>query len=134
MTKTEQIFQLTAPYNNPYQGGAPRVLFVCSAGLLRSATAATIGSTLGMNTRNAGSEQYALIPISANLIHWAEKIYFVNEENLRSTIRTFDGCPELLDMLAAKSITWDIPDCYDYMHPKLVLLITDLLNWPLAAE
>ncbi len=37
-TKNAEIFKTTAPYNNYSQGSAPRWLFVCSAGLLRSPT------------------------------------------------------------------------------------------------
>jgi len=127
-TRNAAIFQLSAPYSNPYQGNYPRVLFVCSAGLLRSATGATVGSQLGLNTRNCGSESYALIPISANLIAWAQKIYFVNEYNLLSTLETFRHDSAILDMLEAKSATMDIEDSYDYMDPRLVAIFTKLLT------
>lgn len=127
-TKNSEIFKLTAPYANPYQGSYPRVLFVCSAGLLRSATGATVGSCLGLNTRNCGSESYALIPLSVNLINWAQKIYFVNEYNLHSALVTFQEQPEILDMLETKSITLDIEDIYDYMDPRLVEVFTKLLT------
>ena len=127
-TKNAAIFQLTAPYSNPYQGDYPRVLFVCSAGLLRSATGATVGSQLGLNTRNCGSERYALIPLSANLIAWAQKIYFVNEYNLHSALTTFESDDSMLDMLETKSTTLDIEDRFDYMHPELVAIFTKLLG------
>ena len=127
-TKNAAIFDLTAPYSNPYQGEYPRVLFVCSAGLLRSATGATVGSQLGLNTRNCGSEHYALIPLSANLIAWAQKIYFVNEYNLISATITFEGEESILDMLESKSVTLDIEDRFDYMHPELVAIFTKLLT------
>ena len=127
-TRNAAIFQLSAPYANPYQGNYPRVLFVCSAGLLRSATGATVGSQLGLNTRNCGSESYALIPLSANLIAWAQKIYFVNEYNLVSANITFEGEEAILDMLEAKSVTMNIEDSYDYMDPRLVAIFTKLLS------
>lgn len=127
-TKNAAIFKLSAPYSNPYQGNYPRVLFVCSAGLLRSATGATVGSQLGLNTRNCGSEHYALIPISANLIAWAQRIYFVNEYNLLSAIETFKEVPQMLDMLEEKSVTLDLEDTYDYMNPELVAIFTKLLT------
>ena len=127
-TKNAAIFQLTAPYSNPYQGDYPRVLFVCSAGLLRSATGATVGSQLGLNTRNCGSEHYALIPLSANLIAWAQKIYFVNEYNLNSAIRTFEDDESITDELLGKMEVLDIEDRFDYMHPELVAIFTKLLT------
>ena len=128
MTKTEQIFSLSCPFDNPYQGKTRRILFVCSAGLLRSATAATVGSQLGFNTRNCGSEAYALIPISANLIYWAQSIYFVNSYNFMSAKITFEDDENILILLNEKSVVWDIEDEYDYMDPKLVRIITDLLS------
>ena len=123
MTKTKQIFELTAPYNNPYQGKYHRALFVCSAGLLRSATAATIGTQLGMNTRSCGSSPYALIPISANLIAWADTIYFVNQDNYNQVMLDFYGQVGSLMQLEVKSVVWDIEDDYEYMHPELVAKI-----------
>ena len=56
-TLTNKIFLLNAPYDNPYQGDRRRILFVCSAGLLRSPTGAHVGSVRGYNTRAAGSNQ-----------------------------------------------------------------------------
>jgi len=128
LTKNDQIFELSAPYANEFQGNAHRALFVCSAGLLRSATAASVASCLGMNSRSCGSESYALIPISANLIAWAETIYFVNEFNYQGALDTFVGMQEVEMMILAKSVVWDIEDVYNYRDPKLVQIITNLLS------
>ena len=69
-TKNAAIFRTNAPYSNPYQGRAPRWLFVCSAGLLRSPTGAAMAIERGINARSCGSNfNYALIPCSANLIN-----------------------------------------------------------------
>jgi len=119
-TLTDKISELTAPYDNPYQGSFPRVLFVCSAGILRSATAATVSSGRGVNARAAGSATYALVPVSANLIEWAQKIVFVNEENKVQTLRTFAGTGYNED-IERKSVVWNVPDNFEYMHPTLVL-------------
>jgi len=127
-TKNSQIFELSAPYANEYQGHWHRALYVCSAGMLRSATAAYVGHQLGQNTRACGSENYALIPLSLNLINWAETIYFVNEFNYLGALDTFVGMPEVEMMILAKSVVWDIEDVYNYRDPKLVQIITDLLS------
>ena len=127
-TKTQEIFEATAPYNNPYQGDAHRALFVCSAGLLRSATAAAVGITLGMNTRACGSESYALIPLTANLILWADTIYFVNEYNYYGALQQFGEYDALDFDLRRKAVVWDIEDIYNYRDPKLVEIITKLLS------
>lgn len=122
---TEDIFKLSAPYDNPYQGTDPKILFVCSAGLLRSATGANLFAKKGYNTRNCGTHDYALIPLSSNLIHWADKIFFVNRENFDTAMFTFEAIPHLLDLLESKSTVLDIPDEYPYNHPELVKLLEE---------
>ncbi len=119
MTKTEQLFELTAPYNNPYQGTDKKLLFVCSAGLLRSATGANLYAKKGFNTRNCGTHEYALIPLSANLIMWADKIFFVNEENYKQALETF-SISNYDEDLKEKSVVLDIPDQFEYNHPILI--------------
>ena len=117
--KTEQIFRLTAPYNNPYQGKGPFLLFVCSAGILRSPTAAAMAVKLGYNARSCGAYQYALIRLSVNLIEWADKIIFIGKENYNRAMLDFEAVEYDSD-IKDKAIIWDIPDEYDYMHPELV--------------
>lgn len=116
-TKTQMIFECKSPYNNLYQGNDKRVLFVCSAGILRSATAARIYAGK-YNTRAAGSKHYALIPVTEELVMWASEIVFVNEENHWDVARRFD-----LDDLAKNGTVikvLNIPDDYDHMHPELI--------------
>lgn len=127
-TKTQQIFEATAPYNNACQGSYHRALFVCSAGMLRSATAAVVGDSLGMNTRACGSESYALIPLSANLILWADTIYFVNEYNYYGALQQFSEYATLEADIRRKAVVWDIEDVYDYRDPELMQIITKLLQ------
>ena len=126
-TNTQKIFELSCPFNNPYQGNASRYLFVCSAGLLRSPTAAAVANGMGYNARSCGSEYYALVQISANLIEWADKIFFVNEENYSRALETFAPLPEYTEMLLAKSVVWDIEDQFDYGDPTLRRIVAELL-------
>ena len=67
---------------NQFQTKAKRVLCVCSAGLLRSPTAANVlAIKYGFNTRAVGADkEFALIPISQALIWWADEIVFVNQD------------------------------------------------------
>jgi hypothetical protein len=119
-TKNAAIFQTTAPYRNPYQGSSERWLFVCSAGLLRSPTGAALAVKQGINARSCGSDShYALIPCSANLINWADKIVFVNEENYFELLGNFDEYPNLVQQIKDKAKVLDIPDDFEYMDPKL---------------
>lgn len=113
-TYTEMMFESKSPFDNPYQGKDTKVLFVCSAGILRSATAARIYAQK-YNTRAAGSESYALIPVTTELLLWADMVVFVNEANLQSVARKFD-----LNDLRCRIFVLDIPDQYEHMHPELI--------------
>lgn len=121
MTKTEEIFKTNGcPFNNRSQGTDIRIVFVCSAGMLRSPTAARVAGEYGINARSAGSHlHYALIPLSANLIKWAHWVVFINPEN-ELEVRTNIQDVDLLEELQSKSIVWDIEDWYNYMDDGLV--------------
>ena len=119
-TKNAAIFSTSAPYANEYQGQSTRWLFVCSAGLLRSPTGAAMAVKRGINARSCGSNfNYALIPCSANLINWAQKIIFVNKENLWQLEDNFLGHKDLLEQIEQKQIVLNIPDNFEYMDPEL---------------
>ena len=117
-TLTELIMETTAPYNNPYQGTDKKVLFVCSAGLLRSATAARIFADK-YNTRAAGSASYALIPISPNLIAWADEIVFMKWTNRVEALEKFPALKE------KKLVELDVPDEYEHMDPELIRILKE---------
>lgn len=122
-TLTEKIFELTAPWDNPYQGKDKKIVFVCSAGILRSATAARLYGDK-YNTRAAGSSSYALVPLSVNLITWADEIVFVNPYNHQEALEVFDD-PDIhrhvkvMNKLKAAKVL-NIPDEYEHMHPELI--------------
>ncbi len=60
------------------EGHYKRVLFVCSGGMLRSATAAQWAATaLDWNTRNCGTWSMALPPAHPNLLEWAQVVYCI---------------------------------------------------------
>ena len=84
--------------------------------MLRSATAARIYASK-YNTRAAGSAYYALVPVSDELIAWADEIVFVNQHNRDEVDKTYE-----LDTIGIqKSIkVLNIPDDYAHMHPKLI--------------
>jgi len=129
-TKNEAIFKTTAPYSNHYQGSDPRWLFVCSAGLLRSPTGAALAVRKGLNARSCGSEvDLALIPISANLIMWAEKIVFVTENNYHQCLELFADHQMLHNLLTVRSLVLDIPDMYEYNDHELVIEFEKQIDW-----
>ena len=107
--------------DNRFQGAYKRVLCVCSAGLLRSPTAAWVLSQepYNYNTRAAGlTEEFALVPVDKVLLHWADEIVCMSE----------DQKSDLIDMLfnlqeEKPIISLNIPDMYGYRDPELVELI-----------
>jgi len=107
-------------FANPYQGTDKKVVFVCSMGILRSATAARIYAHK-YNTRSAGTWNDALVQLSDNLMIWADELVFVNRHNYEQVVRHLEDDDEpLLDVVKRKSKVLDIPDNYEHMHPELV--------------
>jgi predicted protein tyrosine phosphatase len=103
--------------NNPYQGKTKKVLTVCSAGLLRSATLQNfLIKEYGYNVRNCGTEDsYALIPISEALLLWADEIIFVNRENYNNVEY------ELKELNVLNKVrVLNIPDHFAFNEPELV--------------
>lgn len=104
---------------NPYQGPQDKVLCLCSAGLLRSATIADILVKSGKyNVRNAGcSQEYALIPLSEALLYWCDTIVVVEEwrEYIEDALKAYGH--------ERKVVSLDIPDEYSRNDPVLVEII-----------
>ncbi len=102
---------------NPYQGKYKRVLCVCSAGILRSATTALVLSKqpFNFNTRSVGVEYYALIPVTEVLLEWAEEIVCMTKEHENK-----------LKLMTKKSIKClNIPDSYEYRNEDLMKMIKE---------
>jgi len=102
---------------NIYQGNTKKVLTVCSAGILRSATLQNfLIKEYGYNVRNCGTnEEFALIPISEALVFWADEIVFVNKENFISVKYDLNRLGVL-----NKCYSLDIPDYYKFNEDKLI--------------
>jgi len=107
--------------HNYSQGDTKKILTVCSAGLLRSATLQNfLIKEYGYNVRNCGTESsYALIPISEALVLWADQIIFVNEENYN----TVELELHKLGIPKDKITVLDIPDMYNFNNPELLEII-----------
>lgn len=112
-----QLYNIT----NYSQGNTKKVLCVCSAGLLRSATLQNfLIKEYGYNVRNCGTEEsYALIPISEALVKWADEIVFVNEENYQTVKYEL----QTMDINEEKIKVMDIPDMYEFNDPRLIEII-----------
>lgn len=102
---------------NPFQGDFKRVLCCCSAGLLRSPTAAVVLSQdpFNFNTRACGlANEYALIPLDRALLSWAQEIV-VMEPWMVDALREHVG--------ETPVICLDIPDNFKYRDPELMAMI-----------
>src|SRR5690606_17410046 len=97
-----------------------RVLCLCSAGLLRSPTAANVlHQEFGFNTRAAGvTPEFALIPLDPLLIRWAEETVCV-EQSVYDASR--DSHNDILE--DKRVVVLAIPDQYDWNDPDLRNLI-----------
>lgn len=109
--------------NNPYQGTDKRVVFVCSMGILRSATGARLYGKK-YNTRTAGTWHDALVPLTPILMAWADELVFVNNSNYQMVMDAIEE-DEMKAYIAKKSLVLDIPDKYPHMHPKLIQAFND---------
>jgi predicted protein tyrosine phosphatase len=106
---------------NRFQGSTRKVLCVCSAGLLRSPTAAVVLSQdpYNFNTRAAGiSKEYALIPVDEVLVEWADEIVCMQKEHSEVLIKQYP-----LSRLKIKTL--NIQDSYEYRDPELIRLIKE---------
>lgn len=106
-----------------------RVLFVCSAGILRSATAAHIFSAdpYNWNTRTVGSNtEYALNLPTVQMLTWADEIYFMEIEHYHSFIYLFGV--DRLDKYSDKMFILNIEDMYGYRDADLVRELRDRID------
>ena len=102
---------------NPYQGDYKRILCVCSAGILRSASTAVVlaQDPFNYNTRSAGVEFYALIPVTEVLLAWADEVVCMTKDHENK-----------LKLITKKPIKClDIPDSYEYRNEDLMKMIKE---------
>jgi predicted protein tyrosine phosphatase len=111
---------------NRFQGDYRRVLCVCSAGLLRSPTAAFVLSQepFHFNTRAVGiSQEYALVPLDSVHLTWADEVVTFEKEHTAEVKRVLEGAyREDRDLLIHQL---NIPDQFEYRDPRLVKLIKE---------
>ena len=107
-------------HSNSYQGDYKRVLTVCSANMLRSPTMAVVLSMppYDYNTRSAGTSSFALIPVTEDLLMWADEIVCADTEHaliIRDKLMEYQ--------LDKPIVNLRIPDNYEYRNPELILMI-----------
>lgn len=110
-----------ANINNQFQGEYKKVLCVCSAGLLRSPSAAVVLSSppFNFNTRAAGADsEFALIPVDEVLLKWADEIVCME---IGHCVKVFNVLKPL--GIDRKVVVLDIPDTFSYRDEELMKLI-----------
>lgn len=96
-----------------------RALFVCTQNRLRSPTAEQIFSQLpGVECASAGVHKSADVPLSAELIEWADIIFVMEKAHRNKMSSKFRA-----NLHGKRVIVLGIPDDYEYMEPGLILLL-----------
>lgn len=109
---------------NSFQGDYKKVLCVCSAGLLRSPTAAVVLSQepYNYNTRAVGiNGEYALVALDSVHLSWADEIVVMEpwmEDEIKN--RLSQG---VLGGKNKKVLCLSVPDQFPYRDPELIRLI-----------
>lgn len=99
------------------QGSHKRALFICSVGMLRSATCAhMMAAVADWNTRSCGTMASALPPLHANLMEWAEDIYCMQAEHAKAVEDQFPWAMSKVKVL-------NIPDQFMYRDDRLINII-----------
>lgn len=122
---TDFTMNRIANSDNRFQqiGKYDRVLCVCSAGLLRSPTAAYVLSQepFNKNTRACGiTKEFALIPFDAALAHWADEIVCMEKwqsDAIKDKLKEYG--------LDREVIVLGIQDTYEYRNPDLISKIKE---------
>lgn len=108
---------------NPGQGSHKKVVCCCTAGLLRSPTAAYVlgNAPYNYNTRACGLEEsFALVPLDKALAYWADEIVVMTKQH-KAVARMY-----LEEWgLERPIICLNISDDYGFKDPDLVQLIKD---------
>jgi len=94
-------------------------LFICSQNKLRSPTAEVVFADFdGVETASAGLNHDADVPVGGELLAWADIIFVMEKTHRNKLSKRFRRY-----LKAARVITLDIPDDYDYMDDALIRLL-----------
>jgi predicted protein tyrosine phosphatase len=90
--------------------------------MLRSPTIAHVLSAepYNFNTRSAGTEGYALIPVTEDLLMWCDEVVCADTEHVM-WVRN-----KMMEWMIDKPIVdLQIPDHYEYRNPELIDMIKE---------
>lgn len=107
-----------------------RVLFLCGKNRLRSPTAEQIfAARPDLDVTSAGLSQDADIPVTPELLIWAEIVFVMERVHRQKLSARFQR-----HLKGKKVICLDIPDDYEFMDPKLILLLQARVPRHLSSE
>ncbi len=93
-----------------------KVLFICSQNMLRSPTAEEVFSRVsGLEVTSAGTDADAEVPVSLDLVEWADIILVMETFHRKRLLSMFGS--ELRDK---QPVVLDIRDVYERMDPELI--------------
>ena len=96
-----------------------KLLFVCSRNRLRSPTAEQVFADWpGVETASAGLDRDAEVPLTPELLAWADTVFVMEGAHRTRLSRRFRT--HLDDK---RVVCLDVPDRYAYMEPSLVALL-----------
>lgn len=98
----------------------PRALFVCSGGMLRSATAAQVMAHYGWNTRAAGTYNVAIQQVTPTVLRWADLIFCLETQHVEEIENMF---PDVYREIKNKIRIMNISDNYVFRKSELILFI-----------
>jgi predicted protein tyrosine phosphatase len=100
------------------------ILFICSQNKLRSPTAETIFCNIeGFEVLSAGLNNDAEVPITSELVEWADTIFVMEKAQKNKLQKKFRKY-----INKQRVICLDIPDDYEYMQPELVEILEQKLG------
>jgi len=100
-----------------------RVLFVCSHNRVRSPTAEQVyRGRADLEVRSAGIAEYAAVPLTDELVEWADLVFVFSKRQQRIIEARFrDGSD------GKRLVCVTVPDRFEYKSPKLISKLTGKL-------
>ena len=96
-----------------------KLLFVCSQNKLRSPTAEAIFSGRpGVETRSAGLNHDARIPLTTELVEWSDIIFVMEKAHRNKLSKRFKPF-----LKGKRIVCLDVPDEFEFMEPALIRLL-----------
>ena len=101
-----------------------RVLFICTMNIDRSPTAeALVVGCQGYEARSAGTDPHARVPISGELIDWADVIAVMEDAHASAVRARFAA-----ELAGRRLVVLQIPDIYQRGEPALVVILTERID------